>query len=328
MEYTTLGRTGLKVSVAGLGCGGNARLGLGRGKSEEEAIALVQHAMDLGVNLLDGAYAYTTHPVVGRAVKGRDRDGLVLTTKVNPRVGYDEMRPVSEVVGMLDEALEQADQDYFDVFMFHGVPPWSYNQVRDEYAPALLKERDKGKFRFIGITETPPNDAKQEMSSQAAKDGVWDVIMMGFSMLNQTPRERLLPHTIKNDVGTLVMFVVRNIFSVPGRIQAEIQQQVEAGHLPDWLAKEKDPLGFLIHEAGAKSIIDAAYRYARHEPGCDVILFGTSSIEHMDTNVASILSPPLPEADRKKLNELFGHCEGMGLDLPDHTKSNFAKTGS
>ena len=53
----------------------------------------------------------------------------------------------------------------------------------------------------------------------------------------------------------------------------------------------------------------------RHEPGADVVLFGTSSIRHMQANVASILSPPLPEADRTKLAELFGHLVGVGLGL-------------
>ena len=47
MEYVTLGKTGLRVSVAGLGCGGNSRLGLGRGKTEAEAIALVRQALDM-----------------------------------------------------------------------------------------------------------------------------------------------------------------------------------------------------------------------------------------------------------------------------------------
>jgi L-galactose dehydrogenase len=77
MEYVTLGRTGLRVSVAGLGCGGFSRLGLGTGKSEEEAVALVRHALDLGVNLLDTAAVYGTEGVVGQAIKSvpqrRDR---------------------------------------------------------------------------------------------------------------------------------------------------------------------------------------------------------------------------------------------------------------
>ena len=319
MEYTTLGRTGLKASVAGLGCGGNARLGLERGKTEAEAIALIQRALDLGVNLLDGAAAYRTQHVVGRAVKGRDRDSLILTTKANPMAG-GKLRPVRELVDSLDNTLREMGQDHVDVFFFHGVPPSIYAHVRDEMAPVLMREQEKGKFRFLGITETPPADPIQEMASQAAQDGIWDVMMIGFSMLNQTPRVRLLPHIIKNNIGTLVMFVVRNIFSVPGRLQEEIKGKIEEGSLPEWLAKEKDPLGFLIHEGGARTLTDAAYRYARHEPGCDVILFGTSSIAHLEENIASILSPPLPEADRKKLADVFGKVEGMGLDKPDRTQ--------
>ena len=69
MEYTTLGRTGLKVSVAGLGCGGFSRLGLGTGKSEAEAVALVRQALDLGVNLFDTAAVYGTEAVLGKAIK-------------------------------------------------------------------------------------------------------------------------------------------------------------------------------------------------------------------------------------------------------------------
>ena len=49
MQYTTLGKTGLKVSVAALGCGGNSRIGLGAGKSVEEAAEIVRAALDRGV---------------------------------------------------------------------------------------------------------------------------------------------------------------------------------------------------------------------------------------------------------------------------------------
>ena len=60
---------------------------------------------------------------------------------------------------------------------------------------------------------------------------------------------------------------------------------------------------------------EAAYRFARHEPGVDVVLFGTGDAGHLRTNVASLLKPPLPEADRAKLAALFGHLAvGIGLD--------------
>jgi aryl-alcohol dehydrogenase-like predicted oxidoreductase len=76
-------------------------------------------------------------------------------------------------------------------------------------------------------------------------------------------------------------------------------------------------LEFLLHADGASSVTDAAYRFVRHEPGVHVVLFGTSTIEHVQANIASLLKPPLPEADRQQLAELFGHLLGVGLELPD-----------
>ena len=61
-------------------------------------------------------------------------------------------------------------------------------------------------------------------------------------------------------------------------------------------------------------MIEAAYRYARHEPGVDVTLFGTGDTAHLKANVAALLKPPLPAADRAKLETLFGQLTGIGLD--------------
>ena len=156
------------------------------------------------------------------------------------------------------------------------------------------------------------------MLNQAADDGYWDVMMLGFNMMHQVARARLLPKTMKHDIGTLIMFAVRNLFSVPGRLQEAMRDLVAERCLPDWLADTEDPLGFLIHpdDGGADSVIEAAYRYARHEPGTDVVLFGTSSVAHLEANIASILKPPLPTTDTERLAELFGHLQGVGLDPP------------
>ena len=67
MEFTTLGKTGLNCSVAGLGCGGNSRLGLGRGASPTECVALLRTAIDAGVNFIDTAENYGTEAIVGEA---------------------------------------------------------------------------------------------------------------------------------------------------------------------------------------------------------------------------------------------------------------------
>jgi aryl-alcohol dehydrogenase-like predicted oxidoreductase len=84
MIYRTFGRTGLKVSAAGLGGGGFSRLGLAKGKSEADVVSLIRLALDLGVNIIDTAASYGTEPVIGRAIKSVPRDSLVITTKASP----------------------------------------------------------------------------------------------------------------------------------------------------------------------------------------------------------------------------------------------------
>jgi L-galactose dehydrogenase len=84
MIYRTFGRTGLKVSAAGLGGGGFSWLGLAKGKSEPDVVSLIHLALDLGVNIIDTAASYGTEPVIGQALKSAPRDSLVITTKASP----------------------------------------------------------------------------------------------------------------------------------------------------------------------------------------------------------------------------------------------------
>jgi len=311
MEYTTLGRTGLNVSVVGLGCGGNSKIGQGTGHSRGDSVRLVRHALDLGVNFLDTAEGYGTESVVGEAIKAVPRDQVVVSTK------YHAAGVSAERIALaIDASLRALETDYIDVFHLHGVKPRDYDHAIGELAPAMLRARDAGKIRFLGITETSPNDHEQTMLQQAVKDDCWDVMMLGFNMMHQVARDAVLPHTMERGIGTLMMFVVRNVFSVAGRLQTTMKDLAADGKVPDWLAHSDDPLGFLVHEGGADSVIEAAYRYVRHEPGADVVLFGTGRTEHLDANIASILKPPLPAADRSKLAERCGHRRGVGLDLP------------
>jgi hypothetical protein len=117
-------------------------------------------------------------------------------------------------------------------------------------------------------------------------------------------------------VGTLLMFAVRSIFARRERVAEAMKDLAAQGKVPRSLADDPDPLGFLVHPGGATSLTDAAYRYVRHEPGVDVVLFGTGDQAHLRSNIESILRPPLPQADRDKLKELFSHLRGVGLVVP------------
>jgi aryl-alcohol dehydrogenase-like predicted oxidoreductase len=321
MQYTTLGKTGLKVSVAGLGCGGNSRIGLGAGLSEAQSVALVRAALDLGVNFIDTAAIYGTEGIVGQAVKGRRRESVVISTKshINAFDGSSTV-PAGTVVASLEASLKALDTDYIDIFHLHGLSPKVYDHAMAEVVPVLLREKKKGKFRHLAVSETAPRDPSHTMLQRAVEEPAWAVFMLAFHMMNQNARPRLLERTQANKVGTLCMFAVRNVFSRPGLLQQTVADLAAEGKLPREMAAAGDPLGFLVHEGGAESIIDAAYRFVRHEPGIDVVLFGTSSVEHLKANVASILRPPLPPADVAKLYALFGHLTGVGLDLPDRVK--------
>jgi aryl-alcohol dehydrogenase-like predicted oxidoreductase len=321
MQYTTLGGTGLKVSVAGLGCGGNSRIGQGAGLSEADSIALVRAALDLGVNLIDTAAIYGTEGIVGKAIKGRPRESVVISTK-SPINAFDgsSMAPAAAVLASLDASLKALDTECIDVFHLHGLSPKVYDRAMADVVPALLREKEKGKFRHLAVSETAPRDPGHTMLERAVEEPAWEVFMLAFHMLHQNARNHLLKRTQANKVGTLCMFAVRNIFSRPGLLQETVAGLAAEGKLPSELAQTEDPLGFLVHEGGAESIIDAAYRFARHEPGIDVVLFGTSSVEHLRSNIASILRPPLPAEDVAKLYALFGHLVGVGLDLPDRVK--------
>jgi aryl-alcohol dehydrogenase-like predicted oxidoreductase len=315
MEYTTLGRTELKVSVAGLGCGGFSRLGLSTGGNEASAIAIIHAALDLGVNLLDTAAPYGTEGVVGKAIKNVPRDKVVIATKASVFRGGERYAP-ERVVASLDNSLRELRVDCIDVFQLHAVPPSGYEYVRDTIVPVLLKEKERGKFRFLGITETSPNDLDHKMLLQAVPDGMWDVVMVAFHMMSQNTREKVFPATLQHRIGTLLMFAVRSIFAQHDRVAATMKELAASGQVPQSLADMPEPLGFLIHPDGASSLTDAAYRYVRHEPGVDVVLFGTGDQAHLRSNIASILKPPLPQADRNRLKDLFSHLRGVGLVAP------------
>lgn len=314
MDTTTLGRTGLRVSVAGLGAGGHSRLGLGTGGAEKDAIAVVHAALDAGVTLIDTASAYGTEAVVGKALAGR-RAGVVLATKTSVmRAG--EPLSAEAVRENLETSLRLLDTDCIDLFQLHAVPPAHYETIRDRIGPVLARAREEGKIRFVGVTETAPNDLEHEMLARAVPDGSWDTVMVAFHMMCQGARQQVFPLTQEHNVGTLVMFAVRGIFARPELLAATMRDLAAKGLVPADLAATNAPLDFLIHPDGATSLTDAAYRTARHEPGVDVVLFGTGNIAHLHTNIASILKPPLPPADRTRLATLFAHLRGVGLDLP------------
>jgi L-galactose dehydrogenase len=303
MQQTVLGRTGLRVGVAGLGAGGDSRLGLRQG--EAHARRLVHIALEQGVNFIDTAEAYGTEEVIGQALSDVPRDQVVLSTKKTTH-GARALQP-EDVVSSLEASLKRLRTSYVDIYHLHGVTVENYASLRERIVPVLLELRQQGKVRFLGITERFAADPAHLMLDQALEDDVWDVVMVGFNLLNQSARDRVLARTRAHGVGTLIMFAVRRALSQPERLRELLFELAERGEITR--ARAEEGLSFLVEGGVASSIPDAAYRFCRHEPGADVILTGTGSEAHLLENVQSINRSDLPGAERARVRELFRHVD-------------------
>lgn len=315
MEYLQLGRTGLKVSVAGLGCGGASRLGQGYGESHAHSVAVVSAALDLGINFIDTAAVYGTEAIVGEAIAGR-RDQAVISTKlpIVPKgaspLGTDLISG-EELQRGLEDSLRRLSSDYVDILHLHGVMPEQYDHCLRELLPALQRLRDQGKIRFLGLTERFIYDPQHAMLSRALEDTHWDVVMTGFNLINPSARGRVFARSEAQGTGTLVMFAVRRALSDPEALTALLGDLMARDLLAPDALDPADPLGFLRTLGGAQSVVDGAYRFCRHEPGAHVILTGTGKIEHLRRNVASINSAALEPRCLSELEKLFGTIDSV-----------------
>jgi aryl-alcohol dehydrogenase-like predicted oxidoreductase len=309
MEYTILGRTGLKASVAGLGCGGPSRLGMrddARGK--KNAVALVRQALDLGINFVDTAESYGTEAVVGKAVAGVARDRFIISTKkALPSAHRSDIE--GDVKRGLEQSLKLLGTDYIDVYHLHGVEPKDYDFARERLMPVMRRLREQGKIRFIGVTEGFVQDPSHQMLQQGLREDLWDVVMVGFNLLNPSARGSVFPMTQAKRVGVLNMFAVRRALSQPDRLKGILTDLTRKGVIPRNAVQAEDLIDFLLTESDATTLPEVAYRFCRHERGVDLVLTGTGNPEHLRANVESILKPPLPGSVLRKLEEVFGNFD-------------------
>ncbi len=316
MDYRILGRTGLRVSVCGLGAGGESRLGLKKGNTEEQAIAVVHRAVELGVNYFDTAANYGTEDVVGRALQ-RCRDDVVISSKMLPRRNDGTLVTAGEVRGELEASLRRLRTDVLDVYHLHRVWADDYEYSVAEIVPELLRLKDEGKIRALGISESTGTDARHGMLARALEDDCWDVIMTGFTFFNQSARDVLFPTTIANDVAVEIMASARSYFSRPEQLAEEIGRLVDEGVIGRDEVDPADPLSFLT-EGGVSSTTEASYRFVAHESGVHVVLVGTGNPAHLEENVRALSAGPLPADLRDRLVRLFGHLS-MAVDAPWRT---------
>lgn len=313
MDQVRLGRTDLNISVAGLGCGGYSRLGMKQGKDEAPAEKVIKRALDLGINCFDTARAYGTESVLGRMIAGR-RDSVILSTKTIYRDRDGGYLPAAKLVESLEKSLERLGTDHVDIFSLHGVTAEHLDACVNDLVPALQNEVARGKIRYLGVTESFMHDPTHEMLVRAIPMGCFDMAMVGFNFLNPGARDNVFRLAQEHEVGTLIMHAVRRALSNPEVLKETVGQLIERSEVDASLVDPENPLGFLANYPDVASVVQAAYRFCRHEPGVSCVLTGTGSQEHLASNVDAIMAAPLPVALQDQLTRVFGDVRSISGD--------------
>ncbi len=293
----------------GFGAGGRSRAGLDDGL--DHAAAMVAAALATGVNIVDTAEAYGTEAAVaeGIARSGVARHDVIISTKVSYRAG-DELRSTAAVIDAVRARLDALGTDYLDVIQLHGVQPDDYTWARDELLPVLETLRQRGVIRAIGVTEVFARDPGHQMLARAVADGCWDTVMVGYNLINQTARDRVIAPAARAGVGVLVMFAVRELLTDIDRLASYIQDPSVAGRLPSDFDAESE-LRLLRHvlERESASLPDLAYRFAAATHGVSTVLVGTGNSVHLAANRASFDRP----LDSSLLGELTSLFDGVDV---------------
>jgi L-galactose dehydrogenase len=306
MEYRTLGRTGLNVSLLGLGSGGASRLGQRYNLSTSETERLVKRALDSGVNLIDTAPTYSqSESLLGEALQGVPRDKYVLCTKFQPNAGGDQLHSPADLRESLEQSLRALRTDFVEVFYLHGVAPGRYAAVRDHFLPELKTVQKEGLIKHIGITEQYQTDHQHQMAPMAINDGDFDVIMVGFNLLSPYAVTSVLPLAQQHQVGIVVMCAVRSVLINPTAVTACVREWEHEGLLERGAVKPEAPLDWLLDDQ-TPSIAAAAYKFAAAHPAVGTVLTGTASLDHFESNLQAILGPPLPKAKFQRVQDVFG----------------------
>lgn len=293
MQYRTLGRTGLKVSV--LSYGASPLGGVFRAVSENDGIEAVHVALNLGVNFIDVSPFYgltKAETVLGRALKGINRGRYYLATKVG-RYGH-EMKDfdfsAARVTRSVDESLARLGVDYVDLIQCHDIEFGSLSQVVNETLPALKKVVASGKARFIGITGLP---LKVFPTVLEQTNGQVDTILSYCHYsINDTALGEMLPWLEKKGTGV--------INASPLSMGLLSEAGPPAWHPAPAEVKAACTQAAVLCKARGTDIAKLAVQFAVAEQRIATTLVGTASAENITRNVQAISEP----IDRELLSEV------------------------
>jgi len=323
MEMRVYGRTGMKISVLGFGCGAVGGLMVRGNPSDQERT--IARALDVGVNYFDTAVQYgngESEKNLGRILQVLKPANAIVGTKVRlPSADFG--RIADAITKSLDGSLARLRRDNVDIFHLHnavtlsgGGEALSVKKVQDEVVPAFERLRTAGKIRFHGLTCVGDTAALRQVIDSRAFDSAQVV----YNMLNPSAAVALPANYPAQDYGRLFdrtkaagagVIAIRVLAG--GALSGSAERHPIASPPPEPIGSAMSYEGDiararrlqpLVPEGFAASLTEAATRFAITQPAVGTILVGMATPQQFEDAFAAVAKGPLPAAALDRLTTL------------------------
>ena len=323
METRKFGRTEMRLSVLGFGCGAVGGL-MVRGDALDQERTIGQ-AIDAGVNYFDTAVQYgngESEKNLGRILQKLKPPNVVIGTKV--RLPSSEFSRISEAAASsLERSLGRLRLERVDILHLHnaitdtgGGEALSVRQVLDQVVPVFEGLREQGKTRWLGLTAVGDTAALHRVIDARAFDSAQVV----YNMLNPSAAAELPPNYPAQDYGRLFehtraagVGVVGIRVLAGGALSGSAERHPIASPAPEPIGsgmsydadvRRARHLLPLVAEGFATSLTEAATRFALSHPAIGTILVGMATPQQFQAALASVRKGPLPPEALYRLTEL------------------------
>ncbi|MES4903317.1 MULTISPECIES: aldo/keto reductase [unclassified Streptomyces] len=324
MQYRTLGRTGVQVSSLALGAMNFGRIGR---TTQDEATAIVDAALEGGVNLIDTADMYSdgeSEEMVGKAIAGR-RDDIVLATKAGLPMGDEPNHRGGSrrwLVTELDNSLRRLGVDHVDLYQIHR---WDPNTSDEETLSALTDLQRAGKIRYFGSSTFPAYRIVQ--AQWAAREhhlSRYATEQPSYSILQRGIESHVLPVTEQYGLGVLVWSplasgwlsgAIREGRPIATSRSTFMPQRFDTAVPANRTRLDAvERLAGVAHEAGL-TMIQLALGFVTTHPAVTSALIGPRTLDHLHSQLAAadtVLPPDVLDA--------IDAIVAPGVDLAAHEK--------